>query len=394
MAQFQQWRNAVRTEVAAASGWTVVAYPWFLEAEKWELEDPRLRDSGPYFSSLDMKLGSAIQRLAKGELGRKIYQAFEEQIKQQKVLTGRHCFAIVCRYSATDKQVQTLYGITDLISLRLKSDQNIEVLDIWLRAEGELRGQVPIRDVEEIFLRQLRTSAALKSEVDHYDRSPDGSHEHSYNFLLERVKAHIKRKRLVRNRDDQANMLGGLTASAKDSTQGQARASPPAKGAGKAKGGKGGKGNKAKDDKTKDVPCSFHAKGTCRKGRECPYSHSKQAAPASANPEKRGCYAKSRGDCKKGADCPYAHRRLTSNEQTARDSGSKGKGQSKSGAPSSSSAGKGRGEPKGPLPECRLPKEGRCNSGDKCKFSHSAAGKGARPSAPAATPAVCAPTVV
>ena len=99
------------------------------------------------------------------------------------------------------------------------------------------------------------------------------------------------------------------------------KAKQHAKGKGKGKGkGKKGKGKsrsrspsapRSAADKKK-IPCRFHfgVGTTCKKGRDCEFSHNSQSAPRANSPtgsRKSVCYAFLQGKCTKGKDCKYEH---------------------------------------------------------------------------------------
>ena len=76
---FRAWRNAVRTEIAGASGKSKLAFKWILEVEAKDATFESLQDSGK-FETLDTKLGASITKLSKGDLGRQIVKGFWQAI--------------------------------------------------------------------------------------------------------------------------------------------------------------------------------------------------------------------------------------------------------------------------------------------------------------------------
>ena len=232
-----------------------------------------------------------------------------------------------------------------------------------------MREEPTLRVKEELFLEQLRQSQVLREEVAHYDRVEKGDPDKTYDFLVESIRKFLERKRHRQNRQDMVKALTG----------GQVRP--------------GAAASSGQSPDKSQTPCSFFQKGTCRKGKDCPYSHKKggdrgrpatraasggadrtpsggnarsqsrgqssRAATggASSNPKPkaksdRPCFAFNEGKCQKGRDCKYAHRTMTETEK-----------REKSRSPS----------PSGAKNECNSwAKNGSCKFGDSCRFFHSA----------------------
>ena len=70
----------MRTAVASASGRADDAIKWVKVAEKKEITHADLADSGHEFNSIDIKLASALQNIAKGALSRKLTMASEKEM--------------------------------------------------------------------------------------------------------------------------------------------------------------------------------------------------------------------------------------------------------------------------------------------------------------------------
>ena len=125
-------------------------------------------------------------------------------------------------------------------------------------------------------------------------------------------------------------------------------------------------------------PCRFHAQGRCRSGEACPFSHAHVAAAGAPPvvvpiavptgpmgrpglPSPQPCRFFARGQCRSGEACPFSHEPVSpASPQTPR-------------SPADARA------------PCSFWARGACRSGEACRFSH-AAPPGACPPAPAPVP--------
>ena len=370
MAGFRAWRVALRDEVVAASGRGDAAFAWIQLVEHPDATSEALAVSGNKFQSIDLKLKAALAKIAHGDLGRQLTQATEDEAKRGRPLKGRQALLLIYRYFEINEEAGVIYSITDLMAVRWLGDEKIETfLNSWIAVLSGMREEPPLRVKEELFLEQMRKSQVLREEVAHYDRVEKGDPDKTYDFLVKSIRKFLERKRHRQNRQDMVKALSGGQV-----RPGAAASSGPS------------------PDKSQ-TPCSFFQKGTCKKGKDCPYSHKKGAergrtttrtasgganrspsgggargqskgqtsraatGGASSNPKPkvksdRPCYAFNEGKCQKGRDCKYSHRTMTETEK-----------REKSRSPS----------PSGAKKECNSwAQSGSCKFGDSCRFFHSA----------------------
>ena len=183
------------------------------------------------FDSLDAKLAAALTSNVSGELGRRVTMAVEIEARQGRMLKGRQILWLTHDHHKLDAERGALYDFTDLMSVKLKGDSNLE--SFWTAWESVLSATLhtPSPDIMEVlFLEQLRHCSALREEISQYDRAKRGTPERTYEFLVESVKRYLERARHARNRKAMERALGGAAIAAPAST------TPKAKGKGKGKG--------------------------------------------------------------------------------------------------------------------------------------------------------------
>ena len=89
---FRNWKSALRQEVAAASGRPDEAFGWFQAIDHMSFE--ALANPGA-FSTLDTKLGAALQKAARGDLVRQITLTEEKEAKEGRLLKGRQILKLI-----------------------------------------------------------------------------------------------------------------------------------------------------------------------------------------------------------------------------------------------------------------------------------------------------------
>jgi hypothetical protein len=258
------------------------------------------------FDSLDAKLAAALTSTVSGELGRRIAMAVENEAMRHRMLKGRQILWMIHDHHKLDEERGALYDFTDLMSVKLKGDSQLE--SFWNTWESVLSAMTrpPGADIIEIlFLEQLRHCSALREEISHYDRARRGTPERTYEFLVESVKRYLERARRARNRKAMERALGGAAIAAPAST------TPKAKGKGKGKGGSrtpspGRKGKGSGKGRNSPRPAGspgaicydFQKTGCCNKPN-CKYAHTQRSSPRSKGPSRGRSPSKGRGEGKR-----------------------------------------------------------------------------------------------
>ena len=184
---------------------------------------------------------------------------------------------------------------------------------------------------EYLLLEELSKCGTMRGDLEYYERCEITHPDHSYEWLLKRAKFHINRKRQLANREATCQSFSGKSYASPASVAPAAEAKK-GKGGWKPRGNSPGSGSNrgsSPKGKGKGVCFRFRDTGKCDT-KDCPYSHVRSQSPG---------HFGSRGGSREGSP-----------------------GRSRSFSPSRSSNAK---------PVCRFwAKDGRCNKGDKCKFSH------------------------
>ena len=334
--QLRSFKNLVRQEVVASSGRGDPAFHWILEVEEDGKTFDSFAKSGRDYESLDCKLATALTKTCDGTtLGRDITAKTEQEAKEKRNIKGRQMLWMIYEHFKTNQQACQLFSILDLSKVAFSGgDKNLDhFISSWDGVLTGMKVQPPEYEKEEMFVSQIRKSTSLAIDIAAYDRAAQGTPERSYKFLYDSVKNYLTRIRQENNRLEQSKSLSRLVAA-------------PA--ADKKKKGKYDKKSNANsrdssassDGKDKrSIPCRFFKKGTCTKGKDCPFSHKKGGsphpiAPASPRGSPKGSRKGSRSNSpgkKTFTEAELAQRRKT---------------------------------------PCAHLKAGRCSFGDRCHYSH------------------------
>ena len=356
---YRQWKHHVRDEIKSCSDKPDAAWDWLMEVyntvdERKVLEE-RLSNPGK-FTTLDTKLAAALTRSAKGDLANRIINYKEEKAKLGIQVRGRMILLMFDDYFKTSEEAGSLYRVEDLLNVVKVGDTVADLKRFINRWDATIAGmpEPPHENVlRDILLRQIRTSAILRYDIDLFDRAKEGDHHRSYKFLLQSIKDLIDRERLRENRSRIAerNRLRPGDRHEKNAapTVDPRRKRSPSRGrsTSREKGicwafleGKCAKGkdckfkhekpkrdpskkrqpsrerNESRDkstDKEKKrmtkeemakTPCRYDQQGTCRRGDKCFFKHGEKAAPApKTKPRKDSPKPKAKGDTKKAAIC-------------------------------------------------------------------------------------------
>ena len=390
VSRFREWRTAVRSAVSGAYGRPNKAFRWIRRVESKDITYDQLGQLRRRFEALDSKLGAALTNLASGEVARILLRNDEEQNKVGRRVCGRQKLLLIYNYFKTNHDPNVYHTIVDLSKVTFRGDGRLtEFYDQWLAILAGMQDHPPDTAMEELFVDKLRSSQVLREEIAHYDRTPVGQADHSYQFMLRAVRSYLSLKRVRENKAALERsyhhrehalpaQTGQLTAEALAGYL-QSASAPP-----------GG---------WKSILCPDLRRGACRFGDRCRYSHDtndpaiRSAASAlgagggsrrsdTPNRKSQPCWDFSKGRCTLGDRCPRAHRQLTRDEEKQRDkssrAGSRGS-QSRSRSPSSGSS-SGRSRSSSPSGRSASPRRGKdvcihfargsCKFGDKCRYKH------------------------
>ena len=149
-------------------------------------------------------------QMATGDLGREIMLAEHTAQVQDHFLSGRETLHIVYQFYATRADIESAYFIHDLDSIILKDDAHLyQFYNAWQSLvcacpdlpPGGPEFRAIERIVEDKFIRQIRKSKTMASDLGHYYRYAEGTYDHSYAFLIKQMKKHLERVRHETNRE-------------------------------------------------------------------------------------------------------------------------------------------------------------------------------------------------
>ena len=138
----------------------------------------RLEKCPREFTRLDRKLGTALGKILKGELGRRVDVEEQRALREKNtLLSGRQKLFMMYDSFRTDESMASCYTIHDLRSVKWQGDSQLEALrNTW---EDKLANQRELQSdgqLATILFKILKNSkeGVLKDDVIRYGRWPRG----------------------------------------------------------------------------------------------------------------------------------------------------------------------------------------------------------------------------
>ena len=284
---------------------------------------------------------------------------------------GREILAMILEHVRTPGQRETAFTMEHIIQSRYLGDANIETFyEKWMEIVSNMMPEdVPQDDwLRDALYKKIRNSNLMMYDIKQYESWLEGDPRRTYQYLINAIERHIARiredKHVAAREKYTRDFAGGGRPTAPTPT---APAPPDANAKAKAKANakeKPAPKPKAKSDAAPVLPSpqpKQHAKGKGqgRKGK----SKSRSASPR--DKKKIPCHFHFiKKSCRKGKDCEYSHDQKTFD---ASKSGGHGKGGGKT--------------PRGQSPANKTKKidepcwhwaKGKCRYGDKCNKRHDA----------------------
>ena len=286
---------------------------------------------------------------------------------------GREILAMILEHFRTPGQRETSFTMEHIVSMKYLGDSNLEVFyEKWMEMVSNMMpDDVPPDDwLRDALYKKIRNSSLMMFDIKQYESWMEGDQRRNYRYLLDVIERHISRIREdkhVAAREKYARDFAGggkpsapapnPTAAAPDANpKAKPKATPKEKAAPKAKAkadaapvlpspqpkqhakgkGKGqGKGKDRANSRStsprskKKIPCHFHfIKKSCRKGKDCEYSHDQKVFEANKNAKGNGrkpgtprsqspanktkkidepCWHWAKGKCRYGDKCNKRH---------------------------------------------------------------------------------------
>ena len=313
---YRSWKTATREAVRAASDSPDEAFKWILEAYDKDANHESLRNPGK-FLTLDTKLLATLTKVARGELPREILIFKETEAFKFRAVRGRQVLYLFDQYFKTNEEVGSLYSVEDLLNVRLLNDDLSTFINNWESVMSGLSHTPDETTLRDILLRELRQSKRLKYDLEIYDRAREGTEQHTYRFLVDSLKELLTRETKRKNRDRIARSHGDKYGAAASTSPGRA-CSPSGKG-GRGRSqrprprspGTGKSPGKSRTPSPKGVSYDF-LKGTCKRGKNCPFFHKKRSlSPKGDKPKKKinaTCKFWKEGNSSRGDKCRFQHK--------------------------------------------------------------------------------------
>ena len=334
--QFDSWRRQVKGLVAASSGRAHEATAWINEIEARGTTLQSLTPTHEW-GSLDAKLWTALNAIAKGEVQRKIGVETDYAASQGKMFGGRQCLYLIYLEFRENSEKMEVFALRDFQRLKCgKGLRNMEqFLNQWSERLLRVKTVLPDSLLVTTFHEQLLQSECMQWEMVAHDLIPAGDYGARYSFLWKKAKEKIEAERQERHYKERIDEKNSDYEQQNYSLY--ARPEEGSKGKGK------GKGKKGKDKHATAMPsqvekpklvCFYWLRGdecpSTRLGRPCRYEHpagkngsdpragrdlpnrrdsrGESRSPSPVDKGSRICIFHSRpGGCKHGNNCEYLH---------------------------------------------------------------------------------------
>ena len=372
------WQSELIKSVclAANDGDRAAWETWLQPALRQNPDLDALNDSGGQrFQSIDAKLSIALSNVISqaGDVARhvamKLRLRTQASHRRSTFVMGREILAMILEHFRTPGQRETAFTMEHIIQSRYLGDANIETFyEKWMEIVSNMMPEgVPPDDwLRDALYKKIRNSNLMVYDIKQYESWMEGDPRRTYQHLINVIERHIARVREdkhVAAREKYArDFAGGGKPTAPTPT---APAPPDANAKAKAKATAKEKATpkpRAKPEAAPVLPSpqpKQHAKGKGqgRKGK----SKSRSASPC--DKKKIPCHFHFiKKSCKKGKDCEYSHDQKTFDANKSSGSG-KGGGKTPRGQ-SPANKTKKIDEP------CRHWAKGKCRYGDKCNKRH------------------------
>ena len=325
------WQSDLMKSVclAANDGDRAAWETWLQPAIRQNPDIDALNDSGGQrFQSIDAQLSIALSNVISqaGDVARhvamKLRLRTQASNRRATFVMGREILAMILEHFRTPGQRETAFTMEHIIQSRYLGDANIETFyEKWMEIVSNMMpDDVPPDDwLRDALYKKIRNSNLMVYVIKQYESWMEGDPRRTYQHLINVIERHVARVREDKHvaarekyaRDfagggkptaptptapapPDANAKAKAKAMAKEKATPKPKAKPEAapvlpspqpkqhaKGKGQGRKGKS-KSRSASPREKKKIPCHFHfIKKSCKKGKDCEYSHDQKTFDAS-----------------------------------------------------------------------------------------------------------------
>eukprot|EP00971_Amphidinium_carterae_P274370 5444975-Amphidinium_carterae.1 len=311
---FRAWKQKVYMSVMAAAGRDENrTLRWLQKVEAADSSLSTFQHSSSSWRSLETKLAAAVCTVARGDLLRRLTLLQESCTGQGRPMTGREALYLLFDAFKVKANASALMDWTALTKIRLTHHKNLSAfVESWEFMLLGMQETPPPRVLEARLYELIRPVTDLQPDLVLYDRTEQGTKEHSYEALWSavlRTAARQRREKMARQLT--ASMSGEAAVPV---TEGEAGTATPAQHL------------KNKQGERKRLVCYAFQLNKCTRS-DCPFEHRKDASVVVPDVFKQKLLARdkkkgeSKGDssnitcrffhtaegCRRGESCPFAH---------------------------------------------------------------------------------------
>ena len=334
------------------------------------------------FQSIDAKLSVALSTMidnageAANDVKQRLHLRLLERGKSLEYVKGREVLAMIIQSFKTTSHTEVMYNSQHLHEMSYPGDAKLSMFyHRWIEMLANMKpedrpSETTLRDV--LYRKLEHNSPLMKLDLHTWDNLLDDDPGKTRESLQAIMKRHIEKnleKQLYNEREKAMHNFtnfndGKKAAAAEPDPKPKPKAKPKADPKPKA----AAPSREKTPDPTPTVPIypspnpKRHAKGE-GKGKKGKRGRSRSPSAPKKDPSKIPCvFHFEKNGCRKGADCPYSHSKsVYGASKSIKDSRSKSPkgGRTRASTPSSGKTG-----------PCWLYQQGKCKHGDKCKFQH------------------------
>jgi len=213
-AQLEAWKMALLDALVTTRNQpdSTPVIKWFNEVMSLSLE--QLAECPKELRRLDQKLGSALNDILEGAIGKEITQKKRAYLKNNdKLMGGRQVLKLILLEFQLSGSMGRFYSTLDLEKLRWQGDSVSQMRSFrstWDDIDANLNPAITEGEKLEVVLNRMEESTVLESKVDRFKEHKATSKKRTLKKLLEIIDDAVEKHREKDNRKKQDDLIRGL----------------------------------------------------------------------------------------------------------------------------------------------------------------------------------------
>ena len=137
----------------------------------------------------------AVQRIAHGDLGARIFEREEEMNAEKKMYRGRQMLKDVIRWHAGEDAQCLLHDLEDLQKVTLNGLALRKLMNMWNYVWRGMKHHPDVDTKRQIFFLQVQKFTPLAAEWDRYKRRSERSQKKTFEGLEKKCRIHLAQRK-------------------------------------------------------------------------------------------------------------------------------------------------------------------------------------------------------